>query len=166
MIKNSPKKNSGYAILELLFYIVFLSLISLVVINALIITTKSFKETAISGEWMQSGIIMEKISREIRQANDISFINVNDLKLNTKDDAGADKAVEFLLSGTNIQFLENNFLTGNLNTPNITVTGLTFTQINTAKSKAVKIVLSVRSNNDISTRIQNFYDTVVLRGSY
>ncbi len=158
---------SGYALLELLFYVVFFVTFSLIVINAMIVMTKSFRETSIQGELAQSGAILERISREIKQAYSIDPASTaDDLKLNAKNDAGANKTVEFLLSGSNLQLLENSVLTGNLNAPNIIVTGLTFTQITTVKGKAIKIVLSIRSSNDSSARVQYFYDTVVLRGSY
>lgn len=165
MIKIS-KKRQGYAILELLFYIAFFSILSLVVINAMITMTRSFRETAIQAELVQSGVMIEKIGREIRASYSINSISANNLKLNTKDNLGADKTVEFLVFGSNLQLLENNILTGNLNTPNIVITGLTFTQINTAKGQAVKILLTVKSNNDKLNRTQDFYDTVVLRGGY
>jgi hypothetical protein len=61
-------------------------------------------------------------------------------------------------------FKENGVLTGNLNVPNISIIGLSFTEIITTKSKAIKMNLSVRSKGD--TSVENFYDTVVLRGSY
>lgn len=166
MIKISKTKN-GYAILELLFYIAFFSVLSLVVINAMITMSKSFKETTIQAELVQSGTIMERMSREIRQASDISSISANDLVLNT----GVNKKVEFkfISDEPDIQLWENsgsNIFTGNLNTPNIIVTALTFTQIITTKGKAVKILLTVKSTNDVSGRTQNFYDTIVLRGIY
>lgn len=157
---------AGYAILELLFYISFFALFSLVVIDAMITMTKSFKENTIQAELMQSGTIMERMSREIRQAYDINSISLNDLTLKTKDNNGTDKTVEFLLTGSDIRFLENGIFTGNLNAPNIVVTGLSFTQINTVKSKAIKMVLSIRSENDTSNKVVDFYDTIVLRGSY
>ncbi len=178
MIKNSsqgrslrefpqePSLKSGYAILELLFYIAFFAVLSLVVINAMIVMAGSFRETAIQTELAQSGFIMERMGREIRGSYDISSISATDLKLNAKDDAGANKTVEFLLSGFNLELIENSVLTGNLNTPNIKVTSLTFTQITTTKGKAVKILLTVQSTNDALGRTQNFYDTAVLRGIY
>ena len=79
---------------------------------------------------------------------------------------GGNKTLEFLLSGGNIQLIENSVLAGNLNPPNIAVTDLTFTQIITAEGKAVKIFLTVKSINDVLTRTFNFYDTIVLRGGY
>ncbi|MEO5635260.1 MAG: type II secretion system protein [Candidatus Paceibacterota bacterium] len=159
-------KKRGYAMLELLFYISIFAIISLVSINAMVIMTKSFRETAIQGEFVESASIMERISREIRGSYGINFISGTDLVLNTKDVAGANKTEEFVLSGHDIRFLENGTLTGNLNTPNIYVTALTFTQITTTTGKAVKVVLTVKSTNDALGRTENFYDTIVLRDSY
>lgn len=164
MIKINKQKKNGYTVLELLFYIAFFVILTIVVINAMITMARSFKETAIQAELTQTGTIMERISREVRMASGISSIAATDLKLNTT--SGADTTMEFKLVGSNLQLLENNVFTGNLNTPNITITGLTFAQISTTKGAAVKILLSVKSNNDTSGRIIDFYDTVVLRNSY
>ncbi len=163
-IKNYEK---GYAILELLFYISLFAILSVLVINVMLTMAKSLKETATQAEWTQGGVIMERISREIRQSYGIDPASTStDLKLNTKDTGGANKTVEFLLSGTDLQLLENNSLTGNLNTSKIAVTTLSFTQITTTKGKAVKVFLTIRSTNDTQSRTQDFYDTIVLRGDY
>jgi hypothetical protein len=166
MIKNTKKINKGYALLETIFYISFFAVLSITVINAMIVMTKSFKETIIQAELMQGGKIMERMSREIRQAYGINSISINNLKLNTTDNNDVNKTVEFSFSSPNIGFLENDVVTGNLNTQNITVTGLTFTQIDTAKGAAVKIFLTVESNHDSLNRTENFYDTIVLRDGY
>ena len=67
----------------------------------------------------------------------VSSISVGDLNLDATD-AGANKTVEFT-SGSNINFRKRS-LTGNLNTPKIAVTGLTFTQITTAKKSGQDIL--------------------------
>ncbi len=168
MIKNNKKSKikSGYTILELVFYITFLSIVTFVVINSMIIMAKSFKETSIQAQYVQGGNILERISREIKQAYDINSISASDLVLNTKDSGGANKTLEFLLSSGDVQLIENGTLTGNLNAPNITVTTLSFTQITTTEGKAVKVSLTLKSDDDTSARLINFYDTLVLRGSY
>lgn len=165
-MKNIKKTNSGYALLETIFYIFLFAILSIAVINAMITMTKSFKETAIQSELMQGGNIIERISREVRQAYAINSISANNLKLNTKDGAGANKTIEFSLSGSDIRLLDNDVFTANLNTSNITVTSLTFTQITTVKGTAVKIFLTIKSNHDSQNRNENFYDTIVLRGDY
>ncbi len=166
IINKKNKTKYGYAILELLFYISLFAILTIVVIDSMITMARSFKETTIQEQLVQSGTIMERMSREIRQAVDINSISGSDLKLDTKDASGNSKTVEFVLSGTDIHFLENNVLTGNLNTPNTAVTAVSFTSIVTNKSTAIKVVLSVRSVNDSLNRSVNFYDTIVLRGSY
>lgn len=165
-IKNKIKNNSGYAVLETIFYIVLFAILSIAVINALITMTQSFKETAMYGELMQGGDVMERMSRDIRNAYGINSITSTSLKLNTKDTAGVNKTVEFNLSGNDVRLLENDSFIGNLNTANISITNLSFTQINTTKGSAIKILLSLRSNHDALNRIQDFYTTVVLRGDY
>lgn len=163
---NIIKNKNGYAILELLFYVSFFAVFSLVVINSMIIMASAFRETTIQGELLQSGSIIEKIGREIRQASSVSSISSSSLRLNTTDDAGVAKTVEFVLSGANVQFFENDVLTGNLNTPNILVSTLSFTQVTTANSTAVRVSLILSSSNDALGRAVDFFDTVVLRGSY
>lgn len=159
-------QNKGYAVLELIFYISLFVILSVLVINSMVVMTQSFKETTVQSELSQSGMILERISREIRGAYSIASISASNLVLNTKDGAGANKTVQFVLSGSNIRLLENTVFTGNLNTPTIVVTALNFTQITTAQGVAVKISITVRSTNDKQNRTETFYNTVVLRGAY
>ncbi len=166
MIKGKLKTNSGYSLLETVFYVSFFAILSILVINAMIIMTKSFRETTVQAELMQGGNMMERISREIRQAESISSISQSDLKLNTKDIDGVAKTIEFALSGSDIRFLENEVFTGNLNTQSISIMGLSFTQISTTTGVAVKIFLTIKSNHDSMSRTEHFYDTAVLRGNY
>ncbi|MCX6757420.1 MAG: type II secretion system protein [Candidatus Nomurabacteria bacterium] len=165
MINKHYKNQNGYSLIETVFYIVLFSILSLAVINALISMTKSFTETATHAELMQVSPVIERITHEIRQATSITSITNNntDLLLQT---TGTNTSVEFLLSGTNVQLKENGATTGNLNTPDIAITGLTFTQITSTNSKAVKVDISARYLKDKQAREEHFYDTVILRGSY
>ncbi len=159
-------KNNGYTLIELLFYISLFLILSILLINSLFVMARSFKETTIYSQFSQNAVVIEKMSREIRQAYEINSISTSDLKLDTTDSAGVNKTVEFVLVGGDVQFLENNVLTGNLNTQNTTVTSLSFTEITTTIGKAVKISMSIKSDNDAEGQTQDFYDTVVLRGVY
>lgn len=159
---HSIKTKQGYAVLELLFYIAFFVVLSLVAIEAMITMAKSFKETSIYAELIQGGNIIERMSREIRQASSINSISANNLTFNT----GVSNTMEFKFISPDIQLWDNGSNIGNLNSPNIAVTALTFTQITTAKGKAVKVFFTLRDNNDALGRLENFYDTITLRGSY
>ncbi|HEY4525925.1 MAG TPA: hypothetical protein VJL32_02400 [Candidatus Paceibacterota bacterium] len=164
--KNLIGENSGYVLLELLFYISFFAAMSLAVVSALITMAGSFQETAILAKLSESVGIMERIVREIRGANDFVVITAEDIELNTTDEFGVAKTIEFLLDGTDVKLLEDDVLIGSLNAPGMSVSALSFTQITTSAGKAVKISLSLGSENDKLGRTFDFYDTIVLRGSY
>jgi hypothetical protein len=160
------KNNHGYSVLELVFYVALFAVLSIALINSILTMMKSFKQTTLYSQVQDGGSIMERMGREIRQSLDVNSITSTSLTLDTVDDAGDSKTVQFLLSGMDLQLLENTTLTGNLNSPGIQVKSLSFTQITTAKGQAVKISLGLASTNDTSGQVYNFYDTVVLRGNY
>ncbi|OGI86095.1 hypothetical protein A3A01_01565 [Candidatus Nomurabacteria bacterium RIFCSPLOWO2_01_FULL_39_17] len=166
-MKNQIQKvKGGYTLVEILFYIALFSVLTLAIINSFVTMTKAFKEISIQSDLVQSSLAIERMSREIRQAYGINSITTSDLKLNTKDELDNNETVRFLLSGSDIQLFENDVLTGNLNTPNIQVVNLSFTQITTVNGNAIKISLSVKSGRDMTNRVENFYNTVLLRGDY
>jgi type II secretory pathway pseudopilin PulG len=156
----------GYSIVEILFYISIFAILTLAVINALITMTKAFREVTVQSDLVTASSMIERISREIRQSLSINNISASDLKLNTKDDLGNSKTVRFAMSGSNLQFYENDVLTGNLNTTNTVVTDLSFAEITTVAGKAIKLSISVRSARDPNNRVETFYDSIVLRGDY
>jgi Tfp pilus assembly protein PilE len=163
---HSIKTKEGYALIELLFYISIFAILILVVINSMIVMTKSFRETTIQTELVNTSSIMERMSREIRQASSISSISTSNLVLNTTDEFEVDKTVEFSLSNSNIDFSEDGISQGNLNTPNIIISNLNFTEITTTEGKAIKILITLYSTNDDLNRNIDFYNTIALRGNY
>ncbi|MEK7113430.1 MAG: hypothetical protein AAB873_01240, partial [Patescibacteria group bacterium] len=158
--------NNGYALMETLFYIALFSILSILIINSMIVMMGSFKETAIQAELRQGADILKKMTQEIRSAHRIDEISTNALKIGTLDEDNNERDVDFLLSGTDVRFLESDDFIANLNSQNLEVTNLSFTEINTTNSVAIKISVSVRSKRDKQNRVVDFYDTVVLRGSY
>ncbi len=159
-------KQGGFTMIEVLFYISIFAVLSVVIINALIVMTKAFKENTIQSDIVKSSSIAERIEREIKQAISVASISPTQLRLNTTDESGATKTVQFTLSGTSIVLVENDITTGNLNLPNISVSNVSFTQITTADGRAVKFSLNVSSTRDAQSRVFTFNDTGVLRGSY
>src|SRR3990167_3314465 len=145
------KKKNGYAIMELLFYIAFFSIFSLIITNSMITMTRSFKEIAIQTQLAQSGSMMERMSREIRQAYGINSITGNKLKLNTGE-VSSEQTIEFSLADGDLELLENDSLLGDLNADSIEIVGLNFTEITLANGEAVKISLTVKSKRDALAR--------------
>jgi type II secretory pathway pseudopilin PulG len=115
MIKKILKTDNGNTLIEMLFYIAILGILSAVVTSSMVSTLKSFKEVTILREITQGAQIMERMSREIRQAVSINALNSSsDLVLNTKDAAGNSKLIEFRLIDNNIQLIESDVATLNI----------------------------------------------------
>jgi hypothetical protein len=169
MIKIIKKMNSGYTLLEMVFYLAIFSVFSITIINTIIVMTKSSREIKTQTELMEGGIIMERISREIKKACDIdSLPAIDNLKIKIGT-CSAPTITEFkketVGENTNITISEDGSTAANLNSSNIDITGLTFTQITTAQGKAIKIVLTIKSKKS-SNPDTIFNNTAVLRGSY
>lgn len=159
------KNKKGYSVLELIFYISFFAILVLLVINSMLTMSRSFKETAIYADLNQGSFVMERISREVRQADSVSSISNTNLRLNTSY-GGTAKTVEFIISGTDMQFWDDGVLVGNLNSDSINIENVSFTSILTSAGSAVRVVFSLRSDKDASGRVEYFYNTIVLRGDY
>ncbi len=162
----SFKNKKGFTLLEMVFYVALFSLVSLILVQAIITMIASFRETQVTADINQANQVLERMSREIRQAQSINTITASSLKLDTTDSSGNPATITFTLSGTDIELSQNDVLIGDLNSTNLKITSLAFTQITTTNSSAIKLTATVGSNRYGSTRTANFYDTLVLRGSY
>jgi prepilin-type N-terminal cleavage/methylation domain-containing protein len=167
-VKNKIDLNvkQGFTLIELLFYISLFTIFSLIVINSMIFMTSSFRETVINKDLSQGSVILDQISRNVRDASGIIDIGTGSLTLNIPEGVLPARSVQFLLSGSDIELWEDDIFIGNLNPSNLVVSNLIFTQITTANSLAVKVFMSIKSNRYGSERIEDFYTTLVLRHSY
>lgn len=167
MMKFKDKNKKGFTLIEMVFYVTIFAIFSLVAINTLILMVKSFRESQVQSDIIQSSQIMERIVREIRNGESIT-ISANSLKLRVGEDGTlVGDTVEFVLSSGNVLFYGNDdVLVGNLNSPSIIVNNLTFTEITTTQGIAVKVYLSLTSRKDNTNKTYDFYDTAVLRDSY
>lgn len=166
MIIKRKKTNTGYSLIEVVFYVALFTVLSIVLLNFLITMTSFFMKTMVNRDIMQGAIVMENISRELKQANNFTFLS-NSLTVNTKDISNNPKTIIYTLSNSNIQLTDSVYGNlGNLNTPNVSIDSFNVSLITTLKGKAAKINLTVKSNRDEENIQENFVDTVILRGSY
>ena len=166
MINKKPQNQSGFTLIETIFYIVLLAVFSVVIINTLLVMTRSFREVAVQRDIVNASSIMERITREIKQASSVNTISTNNLVLNTTDTNNESITLEFDFADGDIEILEDSSSLGNLNSDKISIDSLTFEQITSSASVAVKVSLVVSSTRDSEDRGFGFYDTLVLRGSY
>lgn len=165
-MKNFFKNKKGFSLLEMIFYIAIFLMLSMLIIESTIVLTKSFRNAKINIELSEGANIMERISREIRGASSVISISSTSLKVRIEDGTLVGDSAQFTLSGNNILFYEDDVLVGNLNPSTLSISSLTFTQITTASSVAIKIEFTATSTRYGGTASATFYNTVVLRESY
>lgn len=176
MKKTFIKKKKGFALVEMIVYIAIMVVIMLAVVNVIISITKSNKFSSLENDIKNSAISsLEEITREIRNAQSIDYnqsvFNSSDgvLFLNTFDQDGNNKTIKFYLQGQVLKEDIGGVSTttgGILTTKDVKVLSMTFKKIDTLKSKAVKIELVFSGSNRGLIKNENFYSTIVLRGSY
>jgi hypothetical protein len=166
MIKNIKKTNSGDTLVEIIFYVALFAILAVVLLDVMISMTGFFMKTMTNGDIVQGSSIMENVSRDLKQANNFSFVS-NVLTINTKDDSSNPKTITYTYSSPNIQITDSVLGNlGNLNTPSVAVNNFNVTLINTLRGKAAQINLTIESNRDAESYPEDFEDTVILRGSY
>ena len=164
---------AGFSLVEMLFYIAILSLALLVVTETLLIMVRSYGSLRAAQQIAQdASLSLERMMREIRDANgttdaeSVLGLHPGELFLSTTDARGAPRTVEFSLSNGQLVLKENGVQSGALTSTKTSITNMVFRKIVTARSKGVKIELSMRSGAGSAARSENFHATAVLRDSY
>jgi Tfp pilus assembly protein PilW len=158
----------GYSIVEILVYLAIFTAMSVLVINSFIVIISSFNTTNMNRKLLEAGSVpMERISREIRQAETIGVDSTGDtLVLNTHDSLGNNLVIKFALEGSQLNLYKDDVLQAGLLGQNMSITSLVFRRITTTQSEAVKIEMTIQYEEGKDTKSENFYNTIVLRGGY
>jgi len=175
-IRYSAQK--GFTLVEMIIYIAFFAMLSVLAINATIMVMKSFYTLRINQSISQSATTaLERMSREIRNAYSIDMVNSTfgtnpgRLTLLTKDDLGALTTIEFYTTaGNQINMKVGGVEQGSLMTKTVLATNLVFRSMyngtaTSTNSKAVKIEMTLADNRAGISKTVKYYDTIVLRGS-
>lgn len=165
----TSKMVSGFSIIEIIIYISIFSLISIVVINSFILTMSLFSVIRTNHDLLDSGSIsMDRISHEIRQAKSIDVANSTPeiLQLNSTDISGNPVVIKFAKENNTLNLYKDSTLVGSLLIQNVILNSISFNQILTTNGEAVKIKMVIQDTRSRENKIENFYDTVVLRGKY
>ncbi len=163
----------GFSLIEMLFYVVILSFSLLAVLQTLMVLTRSYGILkSVQSIEQESAFSLERLVREVRNANAIDdagstfSTTPGKLLLNSTDVSGSARTVEFSVVNGKLSLKENGVVTGVLTSSSTAVTNLVFRKITTARSKGVKIEMTLTSGSGPSSRTENFYTTAVLRDSY
>ena len=167
------KKINGFSLVEMIIYLAFFAILSILAINATILVMKSFYSLRLDENINQSATTaMERMSREIRNAYDVNTVSsILDtspgmLTLLTRSYGGTNTIIVFYVDASNqphmsIDGVDN----GPLVSKTITVTNLVFHLLTGPKSMAVKIEMTLHDSHSTIAKSIKFYDTIVLRGS-
>lgn len=169
----STSASRGFTLVEMIIYIAFFALLSILAVQATMVVMNSFYKLRLTQSVSQSATVaLERLSREIRNAYDIDVVNSTfstnpgRLTLNTKDAVGANTTMEFYMTaGNQLGLKEGGVDKGVLVTKTVTLTNLVFRSITTTNSKAIKIEATLQDSRAATVQTVKFYDTIVLRGS-
>ena len=162
---DNTKKNRGFSLVEMLVYLGIMVVITVTLVQSFIVVLKSNRVSFADSVLRSSGyLIMENIIREVRSSKDIGQCSPGVIQLIQDNNIVSFSIINNLLklSEGNPTLVDKGFL----NSKGTEVVLLSCNQINTGKSKAIKIKLIL--NTEIGGQAKNelFYSTVVLRGSY
>lgn len=161
------KFNKGFSFVEVLFYLAILSVLTMAVFNSLVTISNSFKETKVTNDLIHNSYIMERISREIRAAESLTYVDSSTLVLSSGSDS-----VKFIWEGNDLNLYENDILVGPMNNNSVLVSDLSFTRVSTLEKDAVKIFFEIEPISLESSGMcidvncaKSFYSTISLRGA-
>ena len=167
------KNKKGFSLPEMIVYISLLFLILAVLVNSLVLLLKANRtnQSAWSIE-TSATLAMERMTRDIRTATSVdagnSVLNSNpgQITINTNDVNGNPVVEKFYIKNGVIWLQEGGADTGPLMLGSTQVTNLIFRQINTGRSTAIKIEMTIIGGQGDALKTKNFYSTIVLRNSY
>jgi type II secretory pathway pseudopilin PulG len=172
-LNKNLKRNKGISLVEMIVYVAILSAVFVLVINTLLIVSRSYKAIKLSNDVNNSASIsLERLTREIKLSNSVNTTssildsNPGRLVLNTVDEFNAPLVLDFYIVDGTLALDKNSVLFGVLTRDNIEVTNLIFRYITSSTSEAVKIEMELTGTEGNKTKIENFYTSAVLRGSY
>jgi hypothetical protein len=159
----------GFSIIEIIIYLAIFGALSIFIINSFIVSISSFNNISINHSLAEAGVSsVDRVSREIRQAISVDIFNSTSevLQLNSLDDSGNPIVVKIIKEGDLLNLYKNNILVGNILDEDVIVQNLNFRRIDTTYGEAIKFEISVFANRGKQNKTANFYNSIVLRGSY
>lgn len=168
IISRKHNKNKAFTLIEMMIYISLMTIISLIMVEALMIVLKSNKSSFTEINIRNSGYgAMEGMLREIYSSESID--EISDGVLQMKQNSGANIVRFATSSASALNFYEGSgtpILLGPLTSRDVLVKNLIFTKIDTGKSLAVRIQMELEAEVNGITKNEWFYSTGILRGSY
>ncbi len=169
---NKKTIRAGFSLVEAIIYIALL----VAIVTLAIATTVGMVRTQRS---VRSHVLLQEsavtsLDRMVREIHDAISVdptstlgsNPGRLLLNSADSSNNARTVEFYVNNGRLSMRENGAAVGALTSTNVTVSNLIFRFIDTTKSDAVKIEMTLIAGTSTEQKIESFYTTAILRSSY
>ena len=162
----------GYTLIEAIIYIAILAVLAVTFISLLFTMTRAYVNFRLTRDIVSSSsLALERMIGEIRRAEAVNVssalnIPLGQLVLDTTDNSGSATTMDFFLSNGVLMIKEGSGAAASTTSARVTVDNLVFRQINTPKSSAMKVEMTLSASRGEVTRTEKFYATAVLRGSY
>ncbi len=160
--------SKGYSLIELVIYIALFVVISIVIVQSLVFVMKTYANARSFRALQQNGeLVMERITREVRQSNTVSTassvfgVTPGTLVVSGLTSGGSAYTDTFSVVNGAVQ-LSTTGVISTLSTNEVVVNALTFWNITTANSDAIKVRLDLTT---VKAPIvsKSFYSTIILR---
>jgi type II secretory pathway pseudopilin PulG len=167
------KKHRGMSLVELMVYMSMLVVLLGAIVQSVLMLTTHYRAVRNTRDIEDSAInVLDRLVREARSATDVatpypntSFATTTFIA--TDSVTGLSTTTSFYIVNEKLHISQNGVNLGPLTKESVRVTGFDVRVIQTSNSKAIKIDLSLLSDEATPAVIsKNFYNTVVLRGSY
>ncbi|MDO8569948.1 MAG: prepilin-type N-terminal cleavage/methylation domain-containing protein [bacterium] len=163
-------KVRGFSLVEMLIYIAILVLMLTVIMNVVVSVIRSGRIIKSLRNVENSAIVsIERLTRELRQAESInvglSTLNSNPgrLVLESTDDIGTPRTVEFYLFEDRILLKENGVDIGALTQMDARVSNLIFYRFSDPNSEGIRTEMTIESGTSTHYRSEKFYSSALLR---
>lgn len=169
------KYSRGMSLVEMIIYLSLMVLLLGVIVNTVLVLTTHYRAVRNTREIEDSATaVIDNLSRQIKNADEYiaasSTFQTSPSRIALVDrdyTTGNSTTTEFYVSNGKVMIAENGIELGPLTKESLVVVGFILKPITTSRSTAIKIELSMQSDQAAPSIIsKNFYTTVVMRGSY
>lgn len=165
--------HKGFSLIEMVIYACVLSVLTIVAVNAVFFSVRSFAEFRVSRDLNSSATsLLERMTREIRAAHGIDGVqsalgsNPGRLTLLTKDSVGDDIIVEFYAENGAFKIKEGGVAMGALTSNGTALTNFVVRSFSNSNSTAIKAEIGLSATRAGVSKSGNYYTTIILRGGY
>lgn len=174
MALTNHKTQRGITLAETIVYAAVLAVLFVIVVHGLLELSRTYKSLTVSRRLtLSSTSLMERMTYEIRQANDVdlsnSILNTSPgkLVLNTTLADGTPTTVEFSVSTSTLVMKQGGTSLGSLTSASTTIDSVIFKLLtNGSVSKAVRVETQISATSGGYSKTAKLYNTIILRGSY